>query len=220
MLNTAAAVDRAGAKTSCGIAFPIVFAAEPQIWSAHSELVPPQRFVWRRAGFHGASGLCQDAWNERFQRIREAHPVNETSQDNSVWDSIPVGDDLGVMDYVMTEKMIADYREVVGNPTAAYPTVAARHPANLFYRKYRSVMRVPNTGHDSQFFNPPIAGKRIFVKAHVADKYIRREKTYLIIEATATDEDGRLIEISRLVGLARPTTRPALADVASKWEKK
>ncbi len=80
-------------------------------------------------------------------------------------------------------------------------------------------MRVPNTGHDSQFFNPPIAGKRIFVKATVADKYIRREKTYLIIEATATDEDGRLIEISRLVGLARPTTRPALADVAKKWEK-
>ena len=66
--------------------------------------------------------------------------MNETSQDNSVWESIPVGDDLGVMDYVMTEKMIADYREVVGNPTAAYPTVAARHPANLFYRKYRSVM--------------------------------------------------------------------------------
>ncbi len=146
--------------------------------------------------------------------------MSEADQSNAVWESIPVGDDLGTMDYVMTEKMIADYREVVGNPTAAYPTVAARHPANLFYRKYRAVMRVPNTGHDSQFFNPPVAGKRIFVKATVADKYIRREKAYLIIEATATDEDGRLIEISRLVGLARPTTRPALADVAGKWEKK
>ena len=122
-------------------------------------------------------GLPLPEWNERFHRARRADPVSEASQDNSVWESIPVGDDLGVMDYVMTEKMIADYREVVGNPTAAYPTVAARHPANLFYRKYRSVMRVPNTGHDSQFFNPPIAGKRIFVKAHVADKYIRREKT-------------------------------------------
>ena len=79
---------------------------------------------------------------------------------------------------------------------------------------------VTMTRPHSQFFNPPIPGKRIFVKAHVADKYIRREKTYLIIEATATDEDGRLIETSRLVGLARPTTRPALADVAGKWEKK
>src|SRR3546814_14798565 len=77
------------------------------------------------------------------------------------WSEISVGEDLGSMDYVMTEQMIADYRRVVDNPRAAYPTVAARHPANLFYRKYRQQLRVPNTGHDSEYFNPPIAGKRI-----------------------------------------------------------
>ena len=53
----------------------------------------------------------------------------------------------------------------------------------------------------------------------MADKYIRREKTYLIVEAEAVDEDGRLIEISRLVGLARQVGTPALAAVASKWAK-
>ena len=134
-----------------------------------------------------------------------------------VWESIPVGDDLGTMDYVMTEKMIADYRRVVGNPNAAYPTVAARHPANLFYRKYAKIMRVPNAGHDSQFFNPPIPGKRIFVSAYVADKYIRRGRPYIVVEATAKDEDGRLIEISRLIGMARPVGIPAHADLAKKW---
>src|SRR3546814_3620199 len=102
------------------------------------------------------------------------------------------------MDYVMTEQMIADYRRVVDNPRAAYPTVAARHPANLFYRKYRQQLRVPNTGHDSEYFNPPIAGKRITVSARIVDKYIRRDKPYLVIEARAVDEDGRLIEVSRL----------------------
>ncbi len=136
-----------------------------------------------------------------------------------VWESIPVGDDLGTMDYVMTEQMIADYRRVVGNPQAAYPTVAARHPANLFYRKYAKIMRVPNAGHDSQFFNPPIAGKRIFVSAFIADKYIRRGNPYIVVEATAKDEDGRLIEISRLIGMARPVGLPAHADLAKKWGK-
>jgi hypothetical protein len=136
-----------------------------------------------------------------------------------VWESIPVGDDLGTMDYVMTEQMIADYRRVVGNPHAAYPTVAARHPANLFYRKYAKIMRVPNAGHDSQFFNPPIVGKRIFVSASVVDKYIRRGRPYLVVEATAKDEDGRLIEISRLIGMARPVGIPAHADLARKWGK-
>jgi hypothetical protein len=142
--------------------------------------------------------------------------VSESNR-HEVWESIPIGEDLGSMDYVMTAQMIADYRRVVDNPNAAYPTVAARHPANLFYRKYKEQMRVPNAGHDSEYYNPPIAGKRITVTARIADKYIRRDKPYLVIEATATDEDGRLIEISRLIGLARQVGMPALEDVAKKW---
>ena len=74
-------------------------------------------------------------------------------------------------------------------------------------------------GHDSEYHNPPIAGKRIIVTARIADKYIRRDKPYLVIEATAIDEDGRLIEVSRLIGLARQVGLPAHAVLASKWEK-
>lgn len=144
---------------------------------------------------------------------------SEASEIKDVWDDIPVGEDLGVMEYVLTAEMIADYRRVVGNPNAAYATVAARHPANLFYRKYKSLMRVPNTGHDSQYFNPPVADKKMIVTATIADKYIRRNKKYIIVEAKAVDEDGRLIEISRLVGMARPIGLPALEAVAQKWGK-
>ena len=124
---------------------------------------------------------------------------------NEPWEAVEVGDDLGSLDYVMTAEMIADYRRVVDNPHAAYPTVAARHPANLFYRKYASAAARPEHGtrlRSTSTRRSP--GKRINVTARIADKYIRREKPYLVIEATATDEDGRLIEISRLVGLARP----------------
>ena len=143
--------------------------------------------------------------------------MSEGRQENATWDAIQIGEDLGSLDYLMTAEMVADYRRVVENPTAAYPTIAARHPANLFYRKYQTKMRVPNTGQDSQYHNPPIAGKRITVSASIVDKYIRREKPYLIIEARASDEDGRLIEVSRLVGLAREVGQPALAEVAKKW---
>jgi hypothetical protein len=144
--------------------------------------------------------------------------VSATAQDNRVWEAIPVGEDLGSLDYVMTAEMIADYRRVVDNPCAAYPTVAARHPANLFYRKYKSQMRVPNMGQDSEYHNPPIAGKRITISARIVGKYIRRERPYLVIEATAVDEDGRLIEVSRLIGLAREVgSLPAHAEMARKW---
>ena len=147
--------------------------------------------------------------------------LNETTQDKSasqVWESIPVGDDLGSLDYVLTQQMVDDYRRVVDNPHAAYPTVAARHPANLFYRKYAAVMRVPNMGHDSEYYNPPVAGKRITITGRVADKYVRRGNSYLIVEATAVDEDGRLIEKSRLVGLAKEVGKEAAhGNIAKKW---
>lgn len=144
--------------------------------------------------------------------------MSESESEFKVWESIPVGDDLGTLDYVLTEKMVSDYRRVVDNPHAAYPTVAARHPANLFYRKYASVMRVPNMGHDSEYFNPPVVGKRITIHGRIADKYIRRGSAYIIVEATAVDEDGRLIERSKLVGLAREAgTQAAHANIAKKW---
>jgi hypothetical protein len=144
--------------------------------------------------------------------------MSDSEAEFKVWESIPVGDDLGTLDYVLTEQMVSDYRRVVDNPHAAYPTVAARHPANLFYRKYAAVMRVPNMGHDSEYFNPPLAGKRITIEGRIADKYIRRGNAYIIVEATATDEDGRLIERSKLVGLAREVgTQAAHANIAKKW---
>lgn len=144
--------------------------------------------------------------------------MSEAEAGSKTWQSIPVGDDLGSLDYVLTEQMVADYRRVVDNPHAAYPTVAARHPANLFYRKYAAVMRVPNMGHDCEYFNPPVAGKRITISGRIADKYIRRGNAYLIVEATAVDEDGRMIEKSRLVGLAREVgSQAAHGEIAKKW---
>ena len=104
---------------------------------------------------------------------------------NEAWEAVEIGEDLGSLDYVMTAEMIADYRRVVDNPHAAYPTVAARHPANLFYRRYRAQLRVPNTGHDSEYFNPPLPGKRINVSARIADKYIRPRSRILRIPAAS-----------------------------------
>ena len=144
--------------------------------------------------------------------------MSESESENKIWESIPVGDDLGSLDYVLTEQMVADYRRVVANPEAAYTTVAARHPANLFYRKYAAVMRVPNMGHDSEYYNPPVAGKRITISGRIADKYIRRGHPYIIVEATAVDEDGRLIEKSKLVGHAREVGKEAAHEtLAQKW---
>lgn len=137
--------------------------------------------------------------------------------DGGVWDSIVVGEVLPAFSYELTEQMVDDYQRVVRNPGAAYPTVAARHPARAFYARYARYLRIPNMGQESQLFSPPVAGRMISVSARVADKYVRRGNPYLVVEATAIDEDGRLIEISRLIGMASEAGIPAFGKVTEKW---
>ena len=68
-----------------------------------------------------------------------------------------------------------------------------------------------NAGNEVEFFNPPIVGKKILVKGRVADKYLRRDKPYIVIEATATDEDGRLLEKLSTYQLKKPD------ELGKKW---
>lgn len=141
------------------------------------------------------------------------------SRDWKNWDAIEVGETLPFFSYVLTARMTEDYRRVVGNPSAAYPTVAARHPARAFYSRYEESVRLPNMGQESWLFCPPEVGTRILVNARIVDKYVRRGNPYLAVEARAVDENGRLIEISRLVGMASEVGTPAFAKVAEKWER-
>ena len=45
----------------------------------------------------------------------------------------------------------------------------------------------------------------------IADKYLRRDKPYMVIEATAIDEDGRLLEKLRTYQMKKPD------EVGKKW---
>ena len=64
-------------------------------------------------------------------------------------------------------------------------------------------MQVVMSQHTSQP-NPPIPGKRVTVTARIADKYWRRGKPYLVLEATAVDEDGCLLEKTRTYQMKKP----------------
>lgn len=133
-----------------------------------------------------------------------------------LWDQVSVGEELGTYEYVITADMLARYRAVVDNPSAAYPTVAGRHPLRAFNQKYGK-QTLMNVGTEAQYFGEVRPDKKLRVTAWIVDKYIRRDKPYIIVEARTVDEDGRLIEISRVIGLSAKPEKPLFAEVARKW---
>ena len=86
-----------------------------------------------------------------------------------------------------------------------------KHDATAFAMVYDDQIGTVNAGNQVEFFNPPIIGKKIIVHGRIADKYLRRDKPYIVIEAIATDEDGRLIEKLSTYQLKKPD------ELGKKW---
>ena len=123
-----------------------------------------------------------------------------------------IGEELGSYEYVLTQEMLDNFRAAVDDPEASFPTLAVKHDATAFAMVYEDNTGGVNAGNEVEFFNPPIPGKTIRVTGRVADKYLRRDKPYMVIEATAIDEDGRLLEKLRTYQMKKPD------EVGKKWQ--
>ena len=127
------------------------------------------------------------------------------------YNDLVIGEPLGSYEYVLTQEMLDNFRESVEDPEAVFPTLAVKHDATALNMVYKDTTGGVNAGNEVEFFNPPIPGKKIIVSGRVANKYVRRHKPYLVIEATATDEDGRLLERLRTYQMKKPD------EVGKKW---
>ena len=127
------------------------------------------------------------------------------------YDEIVIGEELGSYEYLLTQEMLDNFRAAVEDPDAPYPTLAVKHDATALALVYDDQTGGVNAGNEVEFFNPPIPGKRVKVTGRVYDKYLRRDKPYMVIEATAEDEDGRLIEKLRTYQMKKPD------EVGKKW---
>lgn len=126
------------------------------------------------------------------------------------WDKLEIGEAFESFDYVLTQEMIDDYRKGVMDPEAAFPTISHKVDVNAYHRRYRDSGSV-NARCAFHCYNPPIPGKRITVHAWIADKYLRRGKTYTVTEAVSVDEDGRLLDRVITHELKQPS------EVGKKW---
>ncbi len=127
------------------------------------------------------------------------------------YDSAQAGEELGSYEYLLTREMVDRYREAVDDPDAVFATIAVKHDATAFLMVYDDPTGNVLAGNQVEFFNEPIPGKRIRVTASLADKYYRRDRPYIVLEATAEDEDGRLLERVRAYQLKKPD------ELGRKW---
>ena len=128
------------------------------------------------------------------------------------YDKIEIGEELGSYEYTLTHDMLDNFPRLHRRPRRRFPDIggqARRHRLRIGLRGQHRRRQCGQTRWS--FFNPPVPGKKIHVTGRIADKYMRRDKPYMVIEATAIDEDGRLLEKLRTYQMKKPD------EVGKKW---
>ena len=124
-----------------------------------------------------------------------------------------IGEDLGSYDYVLSQRTVDSYRASVEDPGAPFVTIGVKHDTTALDMAYDDQVGGILARAEVEFYNAPIPGKKILVTARIADKYWQRGKPYLVTEATAIDEDGRLLEIFRSYEVKKPD------ELGKKWQE-
>ena len=134
-------------------------------------------------------------------------------------DTIPIGTTFPSYEVTLTPEKIRDYVEAIEdrNPLYGDAEFAAASPhggliappiiASIYIRQaYRKVASSPpGSVHAKQayrFLRPHRSGERVTVTSTLADRYERKERTYVIIKTVATNQDGeKLVEATNTVFL-------------------
>jgi hypothetical protein len=127
------------------------------------------------------------------------------------FETVEPGEALASYEYVLSQEMLDKFRAAVEDPDSDFPTIGIKHDTTAFEMVFQDDVGGVNAGAEVEFHNPPILGKKIMVTARITDKFWRREKPYLVYEATAIDEDGRLLEKMRTFEVKKPIV------VKEKW---
>jgi len=125
----------------------------------------------------------------------------------TMFEEIKVGDKLGPVQHHVCAQMIEDYAQATGDDQlwhsgGASPFAeAVAHPAmaTIFSTRLmgRSGIDRPSGGihakHEYEFLGAVRAGQTLTTTGQVVEKYIRRERKYVVCDSLTVDEGGRPI---------------------------
>ncbi len=117
------------------------------------------------------------------------------------YDNIQIGEVLGRKEFLISDEMIRTCANAIESTHPWYfesspfggriapPTIFDNESLNMLDEQYERFGSI-HTGQAWAFEYPARLGKIVTVTVAVADKFIKRERPYLVMELTAVDDDG------------------------------
>jgi hypothetical protein len=126
------------------------------------------------------------------------------------YDEVSVGDAFPAepLTFAVTQGVVDGFLRATGNDGAAYRGAARRAPsmiASVYLIDLLMARRSPPGGiHAKQairFLRAIEIGEKLAIQASVVEKYIRKERPYVVSDFEARGEDGSLVSSGRITSI-------------------
>lgn len=102
---------------------------------------------------------------------------------------IPLGQQLGFLEYLVTPENLDSYRKAVDYPEAAYPNILAGECFEITVQKMK-IGAFDSVTHSDRYYRPPVVDRRVQVTGWIREKRQRRGVDQTLVETFAVDEVG------------------------------
>ena len=128
----------------------------------------------------------------------------------ATYDAVEIGDDLGSITYDVTRE---DARLARKSPSPTN-TANAPMPPGITMSDYSRLVQARFSTYDMvqaktehQFFKTVVPPATLSVRGAIADKYIRKGREYIVVEATTENEAGDRVAHARVTLLVNASRR-------------
>lgn len=121
------------------------------------------------------------------------------------YDELEIGEEFAPLEFTIPEERVKQYIEVFDDPhdwlrekdPKVPPFISSMDVIRPIFEKYGIAPGTVHAKQEVEMLKAVKPGQKLISKSRVADKYIKRERKYVVFEILTEDEDGKRINRNR-----------------------
>ncbi len=125
--------------------------------------------------------------------------------EKSSWEALPIGLQMGPLEIVLDNKTVKERADLVQWENRepldilgfAPPGITIANHALMKFTAWPDLRASIWAKSEHEFLRPMKVGNRIYIRGKIVDKYVKRNRNYVVADYETVDEDGEVLMRSR-----------------------
>jgi hypothetical protein len=125
--------------------------------------------------------------------------------EKSGWESLPIGLEMGPLEVVLDNNMVKNRAELVQWEMQEQleklgftpPGFTIRYHAQMKFAALPDLRASIWAKSEHEFLKPMKVGSKVYIRGKIIEKYVKRDRNYVVADYETVDEGGEVLMISR-----------------------